>query len=65
MAVEKLTASKIKAMKIEPGRKSKQLADGGGLYVLARRTPAGSISRSFIFRGTRNGAQLHPEHLGS
>jgi integrase len=66
MAVDKLTNSQIKGMKIEPGKKSKQLADGGGLSVLARKTPAGSISKSFIFRGTRKGqGQLQPEHLGS
>jgi integrase len=48
----------------KPGKKSAQLSDGGGLAVLARRTPAGSISRSFVFRGTSNGKQLSPEHLG-
>jgi integrase len=39
-------------------------ADTGGLAVIVRRTPAGSISRSFVFRGTLNGRQLSSMHLG-
>ena len=70
MAIKKvkgkpLTDTQVKTLAAGPDGKAKHYADGGGLALLVRRTPAGTFSRSFVFRGTLNGRQLPMLYLGS
>jgi integrase len=63
MAIHKLKDRQLTTLPAGPGGNAKYYADGHGLALIVRRTPAGSISRSFVFRGTLNGRQLPPMYL--
>jgi integrase len=51
-AIGRLTAAKVRAARPKPGGKANLIADGGGLYLLARTGKGGQVNKSWIFRFT-------------